>query len=88
MINIDLINPFAEFWPLTLAHKSVFTMNTHVAASSPGREEAEKDLRGRVSQQEMRLVLFLALHNRKHKRKSGKDRSKGLDLRADKNLST
>lgn len=31
---------------------------------------------------------FLALHNRKHKRKSGKDRSKGLDLRVDKNLST
>lgn len=24
VINIDLMNPFAEFWLLTLAHKSVF----------------------------------------------------------------
>lgn len=35
VVNIDLINPFAGFRPLTLAHKSVFTMNIHVAGSSP-----------------------------------------------------
>lgn len=61
VVNIDLINPFAEFWPLTLAHKSVFKMNTHIAGSFSQREEAEKDLRSPVSQQEMRLVLFFLL---------------------------
>lgn len=57
-------------------------MNTHIAGCtkgggterSPGVKSLDKDWQ-----------YFLALHNRKHKRKSGKDRSKGLDLRADKN---
>lgn len=31
MINTDLFNHFAEFWPLTLVHKDVFKMNTNIA---------------------------------------------------------
>lgn len=31
VINIDPINHFAEFWPLTLVHKDVFKMNTNIA---------------------------------------------------------
>lgn len=62
VINIVLINPFAEFWLLTVAHNSVLKMNTHIAGSSAQREEAEKELKGCVSQQEMRLVLFFWLY--------------------------
>lgn len=66
MINVDLINPLAEFWLLTLAHKRVFKMNAHIAGCTKG---GSTEISGHVSQQEMRLVLFLALHNKKHKRK-------------------
>lgn len=55
VINIVLINPFTEFWLLTVAHKSVFKMSTQTLLV------VQRDLRGRVSQQEMRLVLFFWL---------------------------
>lgn len=86
VINTDLSNPLAEFWLLTLAHKSVFKMNTHIADCTKGGSTERSQ--GSCLNKKWDWYIYLALPNKKHKRKSGKDRSKELDLRADKNLST